>query len=184
MVTNDYTDGDYLKQLPLASTAASCVNSCLLRQQLPLASTAASCVNMQRAFAFSLIACAAILVMSSVLGMSYEGAKLCSYSFWMIVLARTAALILESVGVVLFLKIDDLTKHYLRHYVAASVVLRIAFIGALLVFVKSASECRAFNAKAIFMIGIVVIVFDALICCCCIFAAVFHPKTAASIESA
>jgi hypothetical protein len=128
---------------------------------------------MQPAFAFSWFACAAILVMSTFLGISYEGAKLCSYSFWMIVLARTAALLLESVGVVIHLKYGNLSAS-VRHYVAASVAHRFAFIGALLVFAQSASVCRSFNAKAIFVLGLVVIVFDSLVCCCCIFASVFQ----------
>jgi hypothetical protein len=122
---------------------------------------------------------ALLVIMSSVLGVSYEGSKKCSVTVWTIVFARTAVLLLEAVSIVIFLQFDNLRFNFVKHHCAVSMVMRLAFVGALLMFIQGASTCRTGNARAIFILGIVIIAIDALSCLCGIVAAVL-PRPSAS----
>ena len=81
--------------------------------------------------------------------------------FWSILLARTAALLLEAVSVACFLSYrETLMDRFVKHHIAASVVTRLVFIGALLVFARAASVCT----KPLFVLGVITITLDSLIC--------------------
>jgi hypothetical protein len=134
---------------------------------------------MNHTFGFSMGVGALLAIMSAVLGVSYEGSQRCSVTVWLIVFARTAALLLEAVSIAIFLHFDSLRHNFVKQHCAVSMVVRLAFVGTLLMFIQGASACRSGNARAIFILGIVIIAIDALSCLCGIVAAVL-PRPSAS----
>jgi hypothetical protein len=100
----------------------------------------------------------ALFVMAAVLAVAYHDVA-CS-PFWPILLARAAALLLEAVCVACFVTHEMLMDRFFKHRIAASVVTRLVFIGALLVFARAASVCT----KPLFVLGVITVTLDSLIC--------------------
>ena len=105
---------------------------------------------MNHTFGVSLGAGALLVIMSSVLGVSYEGSKKCSVTVWLIVFARTAALLLEAVSIAIFLHFDSLRHNFVKQHCAVSMVVRLAFVGTLLMFIQGASACRAVDTSRLY----------------------------------